>query len=87
MNRRRAGRNVNLIVTDDISHTGLTNKEYSNLESFYDPELRDNPKQIMSEAYKKSIVRNIADMYGLDYETVNKVISEYEKERKETVGQ
>ncbi|MGF2618467.1 hypothetical protein ACQUWN_23050 [Rossellomorea aquimaris] len=42
MKKKRAGRNTKLVVTDDISHTNLSEEEYKIMEKYYEDEERVN---------------------------------------------
>ncbi|WP_409303904.1 hypothetical protein [Peribacillus sp. SCS-155] len=56
--KNRAGRNIKLVVTDDISHTGLVEEEYQILERHVEEQVRDIALDNLELLWKRTLDYN-----------------------------
>ncbi|TJY42246.1 hypothetical protein E5161_09570 [Cohnella pontilimi] len=98
--RPRAGRNIRIKVTDDISHTGLTEQQYDVLEKFHEKmeneqaideasnfDLEDNKNnESKLSTLEEKIVLSISETQDIDVQRIREVIRAYKELYKKQTG-
>ncbi|KZZ83932.1 hypothetical protein [Bacillus sp. SJS] len=77
--KKRAGRNIKLNVTDDISHMGVTETEYRIIEDDVDPELNRDNKVELTKREEEFVVEE-SKRYDLEPKTLKTILEKYKKE-------